>query len=429
MAGNPLRNQVLYSVFVRQFSEQGTFEGVRQQLGRIRALGVDVVWFLPIHPIGTLHRKGSLGSPYAISDYRAVNPEYGTMEEFIRLVHDIHALGMRCMIDVVYNHTSPDSWLAMHHPEWFYHKPDGSFGNHVGDWADIVDLDYTQTGLWEYQIETLRQWAKIVDGFRCDVAPLVPLAFWQKARAEVESVRPGCLWLSESVEPEFTLDNRERGMVSLSDGEIFQAFDIAYEYDVYHDFIRCLTGETTLGDYLEKINRQEYTYPANAVKLRFLENHDRPRAAFIIPDERQRRSWTAFIYFQKGMTLLYNGQENGCFTRPSLFEKDPIPWDKSKGIALLLARLAAMKRDPVFSDSRYTVQDAGNGIIRAVHTSAARQSVGIFSVKGQSALVRVALPEGRYINAVDGAEVTVEQGLISCAGEPIVIFAQREACA
>ena len=123
------RNQVMYSVFVRNYSEEGTFNGVRKDLDRIKALGTDIVWLLPIHPIGKKAPKGTLGSPYAISDYRKINPEYGTMDDLKQLVADIHARGMKCIIDVVYNHTSPDSWLAKNHPEWFYHEPDGSFAN------------------------------------------------------------------------------------------------------------------------------------------------------------------------------------------------------------------------------------------------------------------------------------------------------------
>ena len=223
------RNQVMYSVFVRNHSNEGTFAGVRRDLDRIQSLGVDIIWLMPIHPLGEVARKGTLGSPYAIRDYRAVNPEYGTLEDFVALVEDIHSRGMKCIIDVVYNHTSPDSRLAQEHPEWFYHKPDGSFGNRIGDWTDIIDLDYIHRELWVYHIETLKQWARIVDGFRCDVAPLIPLEFWLEARRQVEKVRPGCIWLAESVEPEFVVENRARGMTALSDGEIFQAFDMAYD--------------------------------------------------------------------------------------------------------------------------------------------------------------------------------------------------------
>ena len=165
----------IYSIFVRNHG--GKFAVIEKDIPRIKALGVDMIWLLPIHPIGKKQRKGRLGSPYAIADYRSVNPEYGSMEDFRHFADVVHASGMKLMIDVVYNHTSPDSWLAQHHPEWFYHKPDGSFGNRIGDWSDIIDLDYSQPGLWDYQIETLKMWAEVVDGFRCDVAPLVPLSF------------------------------------------------------------------------------------------------------------------------------------------------------------------------------------------------------------------------------------------------------------
>ena len=143
-----LRNQVLYSIYVRNYSKEGTFAAVQADLDRIKALGTDIIWLLPIHPTGEKNRKGSLGSPYAIRDYRAVNPEFGTLDDFRHLVDAIHARGMKCIIDVVYNHTSPDSWLAENHPEWFYHKPDGSLGNRFGDWWDVADLDYSHLELW-----------------------------------------------------------------------------------------------------------------------------------------------------------------------------------------------------------------------------------------------------------------------------------------
>ncbi len=184
-----LRNQIMYQVFVRNFSEEGTFKKVEEELDRIKALGTDIVWLMPIHPIGKAQRKGTLGSPYAISDYRAVNPEFGTLDDFISFTNAVHDRGMKCIIDVVYNHTSPDSVLSKEHPEWFFHKSDGSFGNRVGDWSDIIDLDYSNKELWRYQIDTLKYWAQWVDGFRCDVAPLIPIAFWEQARAEVSGSR------------------------------------------------------------------------------------------------------------------------------------------------------------------------------------------------------------------------------------------------
>ena len=145
-----LQNQVIYSIYVRNHTSEGTFRAVIPDLDRIRALGTDIIWLMPIHPIGVEGKKGTLGCPYANRDYRAVNPAYGTMEDFEALVREIHAHGMKCMIDVVYNHTSPDSVLYREHPEYFYRGPDGKPGNKLGDWADVIDLDYSNRGLWQY---------------------------------------------------------------------------------------------------------------------------------------------------------------------------------------------------------------------------------------------------------------------------------------
>lgn len=415
------RNQVMYCVFVRNYSEEGTFEAVRRDLDRIAALGVDIIWLMPIHPIGKVARKGTLGSPYAISDYRAVNPEYGTLEDFRRLVADIHDHGMKCIIDVVYNHTSPDSWLAEHHPEWFYHKPDGSFGNRIGDWSDIVDLDYGQKELWDYQIETLKMWARIVDGFRCDVAPLIPLAFWKQAREAVEEVRPGCFWLSETVEPSFIVLNRAMGGTGLSDSEIYQAFDATYDYDIHRVFLDCLKGKLPLERYADAVTQQEAIYPDNYVKLRFLENHDQPRAKQIIGDELALYNWTAFQFFQKGMSLIYAGQEVQAAHLPSLFDKDPVNWNTGRDLSGLLRRLSDIRRDPLLADSCYQVEAAPRDVLVATHRWGDRKLVGVFSVRGESSLVAVELPDGTYENLLDGEAVEVHFGHLCTKGKPIIL--------
>jgi glycosidase len=367
-----------------------------------------------------------LGSPYAIQDYRKINPEYGTLEDFIRLVDAIHARGMKCIIDVVYNHTSPDAWLVEHHPEWFYREADGSFGNKVGEWRDVIDLDYSNMELWDYQIDTLKYWAKIVDGFRCDVAPLIPLEFWLRAREEVERVRPDCFWLSESVEPIFTIENRARGFVSLSDSEIFQAFDACYEYDVFAYFRGYLEGRNMLSEYADKINQQEAIYPDNYVKLRFLENHDNIRAKFIIPNQRLLINWTAFMYFQKGMTLLYAGQEKTDRVLPSLFDKDTVRWDNDEDLSALLARLYAIKKDPIFTNSRYEVRALPHEILYATHRFQDRQLTGIFSVAGGSSLLSTKIPDGVYTNLIDSGEVRIKSGKIMSKGNPMIFESARE---
>lgn len=419
-----LKNQVIYSVYVRNYSEEGTFRAVEKDLDRIRELGTDVIWFLPIYPIGIKKRKGSLGSPYAIMDYRKVNPELGTMEDFKHLVVAIHEKGMKCMLDIVYNHTSPDSWLVKNHPEYFYKTPERNMGNRVGDWGDIVDLDYANMDLWSYQIDTLKMWAQIVDGFRCDVAPLVPLPFWLKAREEVAKVNPECIWLSESVEPEFIKDLRARGMTALSDSEIFQAFDICYDYDIHSFFRDYLEGKCTLGKYVESVNMQEYIYPANYVKLRYLENHDQDRAGAIIGSAGALVNWTAFIYFQKGATLIYAGQENQNKKRPDLFDKDVINLDGSKDMSSLMSRLYEIKKLPVLCDSSYHLEAHDDlGAVTGSHEGicGTGKLAGAFSFENKCGTVKIGLEDGIYTNLVTGEPVTVEKQSINLSLCPVII--------
>jgi glycosidase len=451
-----LRNMVVYQVYVRNHTNEGTFKALEADLDRIRNLGADMIHLLPVHPIGTQNRKGSLGSPYAISDYRAINPELGTADDFTSLVNAIHKRGMKCIMDIVYNHTSPDSYLARHHPDWFYKKPGNVQGNKIGDWWDVIDLDYSNpaSGLWEYQIETLKIWARTVDGFRCDVAPLVPLEFWIRAREEVAAVRPDCIWIAESVEPSFILENRARGFVCHSDAEMFRAFDVCYDYDIFGCFKKYLEGAVPLSAYAEKINAQEYSYPDNYVKLRCLENHDQSRAAFSVPDEKALRNWTAFTYFQKGLTLIYGGQEWVNDFRPSLFDKDPVFRENrdnvrrnekaGAGLTALMQDLYRIKKESALTDSSYTVTAAGGNaagrsasgdVLIAVHrpktqtggsctgNTGTASMAGVFSFTGWTgpvALNSAGVPDGIYTNLLDGSSFRVEAGRISLRGEPVI---------
>ena len=419
-----LRNQVMYSVYVRNYSEEGTFQAVERDLDRIKNLGVDIVWFMPIHPVGEKAKKGELGSPYAIKNYREINPEFGTMEDFKSVVNAIHEKGMKCIIDVVYNHTSPDSWLVENRPEFFYKKPDGSMGNRVGDWSDIVDLDYNNKDLWDYQIETLKMWAGIVDGFRCDVAPLIPMEFWMRARKEVAEVNPDCIWLSESVEPEFIMHLRSRGMVAHSDGEVYQAFDMCYDYDIHRIFRDYVEGKSSLSTYAEHVNMQEYIFPANYVKLRYLENHDQDRAKSFIDSQEAMVNWTTFIFFQKGMTLLYCGQEVEDDKRPDLFNKDTVNWNTGYDLSDLMSRLYKFKKNPILTNSTYslTAHDAED-ILVGMHVSDDMKLVGNFNFKGTKAEVDVELADGTYTNLVTEEPVSVKNGKVYSDGNPIIIEA------
>ena len=420
-----LQKQVIYSIYVRAHTEEGTFRAILPDLDRIRRLGVDILWFMPIHPIGVEGKKGSLGCPYANRDYRGVNPCYGTREDFEALCEAIHARGMKVMIDVVYNHTSPDSVLFHEHPEFFYHDADGKPGNKIGDWADVIDLDYHNPALWDYQIESLCQWARIVDGFRCDVASFVPVEFWRKAREAVEQVHPGCIWLAETVHGGFGAYARHLGFTSTTDYEMFSAFDLEYEYDIRSVFDRYLRGEIALSHWLDMVNFQEAAYPSNYNKMRCLENHDQPRIASFIHSESDLRSFTALLYFLKGTTLLYAGQETENTHTPSLFEKEPVDWHTGRDLSPLLRRLSEIKHTVLDPDDRFTAAaDDEHHIALLERETPACRKLGVFPLRSLSAPVTVNAPDGVYENLIDGSEILVENGRFLCSGSPAIFTVQ-----
>ncbi|MDO4492402.1 MAG: alpha-amylase family glycosyl hydrolase [Clostridia bacterium] len=417
-----VRDLIVYSVYIRNHTEEGTFRALIPDLDRIKALGTDVVWLMPIHPIGEKGKKGSLGCPYANRDYRTTNPAYGTMEDFRALCDAVHERGMKIMIDVVYNHTSPDATLVTEHPEFYYRKPDGSFGNKTADWTDVIDLDYDNRALWDYQIESLKQWASMVDGFRCDVASLVPTGFWCAARAAVKEVNPDCLWLAESVHASFVAFNRSTGNYAASDAELYEAFDIEYEYDIREIFDEYTEGKRPLKDWLEALNRQEIAYPANYSKLRCLENHDMPRAAKLFPERERLVNHTAMLYFMKGTTLLYGGQEYANSHLPSLFEKDVFSRETGCDLSSYLTRLGRIKKTVLEADDCFrAVEENGAAVCTRVNPRSGKTKLGVFCLAGKPAEVTVDLADGTYENVLGGT-VTVAGGKLSTAFPVILAY-------
>ena len=366
-----LRNLVIYSVYVRNHTQEGTFKALEADLPRIKDLGTDMIWLMPIHPIGIDGKKGSLGCPYSISDYRSVNPAYGTIEDFRHLVDEIHKLGMKCIIDVVYNHTSHDAVLLSEHPEFYWRHQDGSFGNRFGDWADVYDLDCSNKDLWEYQAETLRYWASIVDGFRCDVASSVPPEFWAYAVRAVSVVRPDCFWLAETVHRSFIIAARKEGHQIWTDSQMFEVFDAEYQYDIHEKFCACFENKVpydiALNSYLDALNSQEFIYPENYLKLRFLENHDNRRFASFCPDSERRKEWLRFMFFQKGPMMIYAGEEFSCTQTPSLFEKEPFE-RSGEDISPLIAELAEKKKSLPY-DAVFEARIVEETRVEATYTS------------------------------------------------------------
>ena len=369
-----LQEQVIYSVYVRAHTEEGTFLSIIPDLDRIRALGADWIWFLPIHPIGEKGKKGSLGCPYANRDYRTTNPVYGSMEEFRFLCDEIHRRGMKVMIDVVYNHTSPDAVLLGEHPDFYYRDAAGKLGNKIGDWADVIDLDYRSRALWDYQIESLRFWASIVDGFRCDVASFVPLDFWRAARSAVAEVNPGCVWLAESVHLSFGNFARREGFTSARDSEAFDAFDIEYQYDVWESFERFLAGKGLLHEWTEQLNFRAAELPGGALPRELqqaaLPRKPRPAAHRLA---RHRRAGARELYRD---ALPAQGHD-AALCRAGVFLHSPAQSLRARGVPPLRARHqrapcppcgdqkgARGQGDPLYRDGRRQARDRRDGALR-----------------------------------------------------------------
>ena len=313
------KNAVMYEVNVRQFTPEGTFNAFAEHLPRLKELGVDILWFMPVTPIGEVERKGTLGSYYSVKDYTGINPEFGTKEDFQNLVNQIHEMGMHVIIDWVANHTAWDHPWTQTNPEFFYTDADGNFTPpHDTDWSDVIQLDYTNHDLWDAMISEMRYWVEEVniDGFRCDVAYLVPTEFWNRARRELEAVKP-IFMLAEADHPEL----------------MEHAFNAGYSWISHHAMNRIAQGEddvTALDNYFFEENQGNY--PIGTYKINFISNHDENSWAGTVFDRLGdgMEAMAVLANTVPGMFLLYNGQEAGLDKMLEFFEKDEIDWSDLK---------------------------------------------------------------------------------------------------
>ena len=253
------KNAVLYEVNVRQYTDKGTFNAFAEHLPRLKALGVDVLWFMPTFPMGVVNKKGELGSYYSVKDYMDVNPEFGTLDDFKTIIKKAHELGMYVMIDWVPNHTSWDNKLTVDHPDWYVKDSKGKFTPPIGtDWTDVIQLDWSKTGLQDYMIEAMKFWVNMgVDGFRVDHPHNTPKEFWERARTELTEIKP-VLMLAEIEETKFL----EKG------------FDMNYAWEMHHLMNSVAQGKDSVNALVRYYKKEWSVYPHNVYRLQFLTNHD-----------------------------------------------------------------------------------------------------------------------------------------------------------
>ncbi|WP_225009386.1 alpha-amylase family glycosyl hydrolase [Novosphingobium percolationis] len=328
----------IYEVNIRQYTPEGTFRAFEKHLPRLRKMGVDVLWIMPVNPIAKKERKGSLGSYYAVSDYKAVNPEYGDMADFRHLVAAAHAQGFKVILDWVANHTGWDHVWVEQHPDWYKRNAQGELeGYHYTDlsdhheevWADVIGLDYSKPAVREGMIDAMRYWLKEadIDGFRCDVAWTLPVAFWDQARVELEQVKP-VFMLAEADTPEMQA----------------RAFDMTYDWKLYHLLIDVARGKADATDLAKLYADPPRRYPQGAYRMTFTSNHDENSwngtDRELYGDGADAMAVLAATL--PGMPLVYSGQEDGLNKRLKFFDKDPIVWGKFDRVPFY-ARLLALK--------------------------------------------------------------------------------------
>jgi glycosidase len=325
------KNTGIYEVNVRQFSEEGGFEQVTEYLPEIKAMGIDLLWVMPIHKIGEKNRKGTMGSYYSIRDYKSVNPEFGTEEDFQELVDRAHALGMYVILDWVANHTAWDHhWTETN--STFYEKNEaGDFIPPVADWTDVIALDYKNSEMRLAMIDALEYWVREfnIDGYRCDVAEEVPTNFWNDARAALNQIKP-VFMLAEGQRPEFH----------------DEAFEMTYAWHQMGEMRKLMAGQINaknLADY--EAYEQNEKYPDHAIRMRFLSNHDENSWHATVEQDYGPAAGVlrAYTFAAPGMPLIYNGEEAGLDRMLRFFEKDVIDWRPHPERAHL-ARLFRWKR-------------------------------------------------------------------------------------
>ncbi|TGE22417.1 hypothetical protein E5K00_19445 [Hymenobacter aquaticus] len=322
------RNASIYEVNIRQYTPEGTIKAFEQHLPRLQKMGVGILWLMPIQPIGEKNRKGTLGSAYSIRDYRAVNPDLGTLADVQHLVAEAHKLGMHVILDWVANHTSWDSKLAAQHPDWFTKDARGNFRPPVADWQDVIDLDYDKPELRQYMQESMAFWVREAgfDGFRCDVAGLVPTPFWEQTRAELEKIKPVFMlaeW-DELFPPTFL----KPGEFDPNTHLLEKAFDMTYGlrlHDVLDSVARRQRPAHDLNAYLA---RERRLYPPSVYLMNFTTSHDinswdGSEYERLGPNVQPMAVLAALL---PGMPMVYSGQEAALKKRLKFFDKDPIEW-------------------------------------------------------------------------------------------------------
>ena len=380
-----LRGAVMYEIFPRNFSTAGNFSAITARLDELSSLGVDTLWLMPIHPLGEKLKKGSIGSPYCVRDFYAVNPDYGTTNDFKELVSQAHQRGMKIIMDIVAGHTSWDS-VMMSHPEFYTKDADGKMHPPYPDWTDVAELDYSNAGLRDYMIDMLKYWVQAfgVDGFRCDTALTVPVDFWQEASAELQKLNPEVVIITDSGAKPLLLS---------------RAFDMDYAGNLYETLNRVMTGEQPASLIQDSWEHTQAQFSKDALHLHFTDHHNMPRATVRYGLNGALAAQVLMLTLD-GVPLFYNGMEVGDATEsadPALFEKMPVFW-QSGGRPPLRATYTDLiklrKQHEAFSNSDVAWQpnSASGEVLSFIRRDAKDEYLVLINLSSRRVAASVSLP-------------------------------------
>ncbi len=337
-----VKNANIYELFVRSHGEERTFSAVVKDLDRIQALGIDLIWLMPIHPIGVKNHKFSPGSPYAVKDYYKVNPRFGSIDDFKNLVDAVHARDMHIILDMVMNHTSWDNPLIEEHPEWYSHNEEGEIVSPNDGWWDTADLNYDKPELRTWMIEMLGWWIQEtdVDGFRFDVAELVPHDFWEDAKAACQKINSDVFFLAEGDKPDLHLNGH----------------DMTYSWNIWDLVTKTAQGNATVSEIKKSYENEQYQYPGNALRMRFTENHDKQRSRSLIGDKQLNKTAWAFVALMKGNPLIYAGQEVGAKERVDIHRDGVIYWSRAdRNLETAMGEILKLRKTWIKPESQFKI--------------------------------------------------------------------------
>ncbi|MDP2335682.1 MAG: alpha-amylase family glycosyl hydrolase [Bacteroidota bacterium] len=399
------KNAVMYEINVRQYTPEGTFKAFETHLPRLKEMGVDILWFMPIYPIAEKNRKGSLGSYYSIRDYKAVNPEFGTIDDFKAMVSKAHEMGFKVMLDWVGNHTGWDNQWIVDHKDWYTQDSLGNVISPVPDWSDTADLNYSNPGLRNAMLDALKFWVKDadIDGYRCDFAGGVPTDFWENARLSLDSIKP--VYMLAENQDQMDLLNK--------------AFNSNYGWTFHHLMNEVAQGKKTAMDMDSSLVKTSLTYPVGTYALQFTSNHDENSWN---GTEYERlgdavKTMAVLSFTVPGMPLIYTGQEAGLNKRLLFFEKDQVDWSNLE-MQLFYQKLIKLKKeDPALWNGT-----AGGRLSIVATTLPAKvlafsrekdknQILAIYNLSPESVEAIIQLPlSGDYQEYFSGDTKTLEKG-------------------